>query len=211
MKKIAVVLWVTLLSCRSVYAGSFIIGGNFGIATGGESASSLNNQLEDKGFSARATTSGDIRTAWQTFLMYQIQPRWGIELAYVDLGEATIEFSGIEEDIGVILDGIGDNHPRSAQGVRLALSYRLELNKNLQLQSKIGAYSWHTDYTFSGTRVTGEVVRRDINLSGTDITFGLGLVHKLSNNVSAHLDWDFYTIDTEVINMFSFGASYLFE
>lgn len=211
MKKIAVLLLAMLLSGKLAYAGSFIIGGNFGIATGGEDAASLNNQLKEKGFTATATTSGDIRTAWEAYTMYQFLPRWGIELAYVDLGEATISFNGIEDDIGVILDGIGDNQPRSAQGVKLALTYRFELNKNLQLQSKLGVFDWETSYTFSGTRVTGEVVRRDVNLSGKDISFGLGLVHKLTNNISAHLDWDFYTIDTEVINMFSFGASYLFE
>ena len=211
MKIVSLVVLTGVLSCNSVYAGSFIFGGNFGIATGGENATSLNNQLEDKGFTAKATTSGDIRTAWQTYVTYQFHPKWGIELAYVDLGEATISFTGIEDDIGDILDGIGDNHPRSAQGVKLAATYRFELNKNLQLQGKLGVFNWQTNYTFSGKKVTGELVKRDVSLSGSDISFGLGLVHKLSNNISAHLDWDFYSIDREVVNMFSFGVSYLFE
>ena len=211
MREVLMVTLAGLLTCSSVHAGSFIIGGNFGVATGGKDAASLNNELESKGIIATATTSGDIRTAWQAYLTYQFHPRWGVELAYVDLGEATISFSGIDQDIGDILDKIGNNHPRSAQGIKLAATYRFELNKSLQLQSKLGAYSWETNYTFSGLTPTGVPVSRSISLNGTDISFGLGLVHKLTNTISAHLDWDFYTIEGEVINMFSFGASYLFE
>jgi OmpA-like transmembrane domain len=211
MKIVLMAMLTGLMSCTSAYADSLILGGNFGIATGGENAASLNNQLRDKGFTATATTSGDIRTAWQTYITYQFQPRWGIELAYVDLGAATITFSGIENPIDEILDGIGENQPRSAQGVKLSITRRFELNKGLQLQSKLGAYNWQTSYAFSGVNVDGDLVRRDVNLSGTNISFGLGLVHKLTNNISAHLDWDFYSIDGEVINMFAFGASYLFE
>jgi hypothetical protein len=210
MKNVLMVSLAGLLACSSVHAGNFIVGGNFGIATGGEDAASLNKQLEDKDIVATATTNGDIRTAWQTYVTYQFLPRWGVELAYVDLGEATISFSGIDQDIGDILDKIGDSHPRSAQGVKLSATYRFELNKSLQLQSKLGVFDWETDYTFSGVKDTGELVSREVNLSGTDASVGLGLVHKLTNNVSAHLDWDFYSIDGEVVNLFTFGASYRF-
>ncbi len=133
-----------------------------------------------------------------------------MELAYVDLGEATIEFSGIDQDIEDILNKIGSNHPRSAQGVKLSATYRFELNKNLQLKSKLGVFDWETNYTFGGENESGELITKDINLSGTDITFGLGLVHKLSDNVAAHLDWDFYSIDKEAVNLFTFGVSYQF-
>lgn len=210
MKNVLMGLLAGLLTCSSVQAGDFIIGGNFGISTGGENAASLQKQLDAAGIPAVASTSGDIRTGWQTYLAYEFLQRWGVELAYVDLGEATIEFSA-DQDIGEILDKIGDNHPRSAQGAKLSATYRFELNKNLQLKSKLGVFDWETSYTFSGINDdTGELVRRDVNLSGTDITFGLGLVHKLSNNVAATLDWDFYSIDAEVVNLFTFGLSYRF-
>ena len=210
MKNVLMALLAGMLTCPSVQAGDYIIGGSFGISTGGENAASLQKQLDAAGIPAVASTSGDIRTGWQTFLAYEFLQRWGVELAYVDLGEATIEFSA-DQDIGDILDKIGDNHPRSAQGVKLSATYRFELNKNLQLKSKLGVFDWETSYTFSGSDdATGELISRDVNLNGTDISFGLGLVHKLSNNVSAHLDWDFYSIDAEVVNLFTFGVSYRF-
>ena len=199
-----------LMTCNSVYA-DFIIGGNFGLATGGEDAASLNNALANEGIDAKASTSGDIRTTWQAYLAYHFLPDWGVELAYVDLGEATISFEGIDESIEDILDKIGDNHPRSAQGVKLSATYRLELNKNLQLQSKLGIFDWDTKYTFSGTDpFDGAFSSRTVSIDGTDISFGLGLVHTLTNDISAHLDWDFYNLDEEVVNTFGFGVSYMF-
>ncbi len=217
MKIVSMVSLAVLLTCPSVYAGNFIIGGNYGIATGGDDAASFNNQLRDQGLDIPegegATTSGDIRTAWQTYITYQFLARWGVEIAYVDLGEATVDYSQIDEPIGVIFDAIGNIHPRSAQGVKLSATYRFELNKNLQLQSKLGVFSWETDYFFSGVTPPPEnkLLTRTVSLSGTDVSVGLGLVHKLTNNVAAHLDWDFYSIDGEVVNLFTFGASYKFE
>ena len=154
MKIVLMVSLAVLLTCPSVHAGNFVVGGNYGIATGGDDAESFNNQLRDQGLDIPegegATTSGDIRTAWQAYITYQFLARWGVEVAYVDLGEATVDYSSIDEPIGVIFDAIGDIHPRSAQGVKLSATYRFELNKNLQLQSKLGVFSWETDYFFSG-------------------------------------------------------------
>jgi hypothetical protein len=211
MKIVLSAVLTGLLTCQSVHAGGIIIGGNYGIATGGEDAASLNNALAGQGIDAKASTSGDIRTAWQAYLTYQFLPSWGIELAYVNLGEASITFEGIDQSIEDILEKIGDSHPRSAQGVKLAATYRFELNKNLQLQSKLGAFFWDTEYTFSGTDpLTGQFSSRTVTIDGTDVSFGLGLVHKLTNEISAHLDWDFYSLDKEFVNTFGFGVSYMF-
>ncbi len=61
-----------LLSCTPVMAGNFVIGGSIGIATGGEDVASLNEQLEDAGFTATASTSGDIRTSWKASVGYHL-------------------------------------------------------------------------------------------------------------------------------------------
>jgi hypothetical protein len=215
MRKILVLMLAGLLSSPSVNAGGLIFGGNFGIATGGQDAESFNNQLRGLGLNIPegqgATTSGDIRATWLVYTTYQFLPKWGVELAYVDLGQATVDFSGIDEPIDVIFDAIGDIHPRSAQGVKLSATYRFALNNSLQLQSKLGLFNWQTDYFFNGVTPEGEFKSKTLNISGTDVSLGLGLAHKLTNEISAHLDWDFYSIDGEVINTFTFGASYIFE
>jgi len=210
MRVKAAVLLISLMSSVSVSAGQFVIGGNIGVATGGENAASLNDQLEANGFTAEASTTGDIRTGWQTYIAYQHEMKWGIQLAYVDLGEATVRFDGIEVPIDELLDGIGDNHPRSAQGVKLSATYHYDLNKKLQLQGRLGGFDWDTEYTFDGVNVDGDPVSRKIKQEGTNVSVGAGLVHTLTNYLSAHLDWDYYSIDEEAVNMFTLGISYRF-
>lgn len=203
-------LLLGLLSCTATSAGNFVFGGNMGIATGGEDAASLNDQLQENNIDATASTNGDIRTGWQSYIAYQHEAKWGIEFAYVDLGEATVSFEGIEEPVDELLDKIGDNHPRSAQGIKLSATYRYELNKKLQVQGKLGGFDWDSEYTLYGFTADGEPAYRKIKQSGTNVSVGAGLVHKLTNNLSAHLDWDYYSIDTEAVNLFTLGASYQF-
>jgi len=205
---------VGLLSCTPVIAGKFVIGGSVGIATGGEDVASLNEQLEDAGFTAKASTSGDIRTSWKASIGYHLDSKWGLDLAYVNLGEATVSFTGIEVPIDELLDGIGDIHPRSAEGPKLSILYQYELNKSMHVQFLLGIFDWETSYTLSGPRPPeqgGGIISREITQVGTELTTGLGLVHRLTNDMSWHIDWDFYSIDNEPINVFSFGISYKFN
>jgi hypothetical protein len=197
-----------LLSCTPVMAGNFVIGGSVGIATGGEDVASLNEQLEDAGFTATASTSGDIRTSYKVSLGYHLDSKWGLDLAYVDLGEATVSFTGIEVPIDELLEGIGDIHPRSAEGARLSLLYQYELNKSMHVQFLLGVFDWETSYSLSGADVNGNLVSREITQVGTSLSTGIGLVHRLTNDMSWHIDWDFYSIDNEPINVFYFGVSY---
>jgi hypothetical protein len=192
-------------------AGKFNVGANIGVATGGQNAASLNDQLVEAGIEPNASTSGDIRTGWQSYITYQHEAGWGIELAYVDLGKATVDFEGIEAPIDELIDaGIGNSHPRTAKGAKLSATYRFELNKKLQLQAKLGGFDWDADYTLQGYTSGGELVSRDIEQSGTDLSVGAGLVHTLTNTVSAHIDWDYYPIDEESVNIFTLGISYWF-
>ncbi len=201
-------LLVGLLSCTSALAGNIVVGGSVGVATGGEDVASLNNQLLENGFTATASTSGDIRTAWKASVGYHFDSKWGVDLAYIDLGEATVSFSGIEVPIDVLLDGIGDIHPRTAQGVKLSALYQYQINKSMHIQGMLGIFDWDASYNLGGVDANGDRVGIKVNQEGSDVTAGLGLVHRLTNNMSWHLDWDFYEIDSEPVNVFSFGLSY---
>lgn len=211
MSKKLLGLLLGLLCCTSVSAGNFVVGASVGVATGGEDAASLDDQLAANGFIASANTSGDIRTAWKTFVAYRFDSNWGVDLAYIDLGEATLGFSGINDPIDDILAGIGDIHPRTAQGTKLSIAYQYEINKSMHIQTMIGLFDWDASYTLGGVTVGGGLVSRKVTQSGTDVTTGIGLVHKLTNEMTWHVDWDFYEIDSEPINVFSFSLSYKFN
>lgn len=205
------VLLIGLLNCAPVSAGKFNVGANLGVATGGQNAASLNDQLQEIGIEPSASTNGDIRSGWQTYISYQHEAQWGLELAYIDLGEASVSFEGIEAPIDELIDaGIGNNHPRTAKGIKLSATYRFELNKKLQLQTKLGGFDWESDYILAGFTVDGVPVSRNLKQSGTNMSVGAGLVHTLTNHLSAHIDWDYYLIDEESVNIFSLGMSYWF-
>jgi len=201
-------LLLGLLSSTYVVAGDYIIGASVGVASGGEDVTSLNDQLFEAGFTAAASTSGDIRTAFKIYGGYNFESNWGVNLAYVDLGEATVGFTGLDVPIDELLDGLGEIHPRSAQGVKLSATYMHELNKSMHIQVALGIFDWSTSYTIGGLTVDGDLVGREINQNGTSVSTGLGLVHRLTNNMSWHLDWDFYAIESEPVNVFLFGVSY---
>lgn len=201
-------LLLGLLSSTYVVAGDYIIGASVGVASGGEDVTSLNDQLFEAGFTAAASTSGDIRTAFKIYGGYNFESNWGVNLAYVDLGEATVGFTGLDVPIDELLDGLGEIHPRSAQGVKLSATYLRELNKSMHIQVALGIFDWSTSYTIGGLTVDGDLVGREINQNGTSVSTGLGLVHRLTNNMSWHLDWDFYAIESEPVNVFLFGVSY---
>jgi len=209
--RLPVVLLSGLLSCTPVMAGSFSAGAGIGVATGGEDASSLNQQLIDSGFTASASTSGDIRTSWKTFIAYHFDEKWGVNLSYIDLGEATVSFSGINVPIDVLLGSIGEIHPRTAQGTKLSVSYQHQLNKSMHVRALLGVFDWDASYSLNGVNSAMQPVTRKVEQMGTDVSVGFGLVHRLTNDMSWHIDWDFYEIDSEPVNVFSFALSYKFK
>jgi len=205
-------LVVSLLSCTPVIAGKFVVGGSVGIATGGEDVASLTQELKNAGVTADVGTSGDIRTSYKASIGYHLDSKWGLDLAYVNLGEATVSFTNIEVDIDDdFFDALDSIHPRSAEGVKLSILYQYELNKSMHVQFLLGLFDWETSYVLNGVNVGGVTTSAEVTSVGTDVTTGLGLVHRLTNNMSWHIDWDFYSIDNEPINVFSFGISYKFN
>ena len=78
----------------------------------------------------------------------------------------------------------------------------------MHVQFLLGVFDWETSYSLSGADVNGNLVSREITQVGTELSTGLGLVHRLTNQMSWHIDWDFYSIDNEPINVFYFGVSY---
>jgi OOP family OmpA-OmpF porin len=195
-------------------AGEWSVGASLGWAQGDTGTGDLNKELASSGLDASATSSDDTRSAWRLYFGYDYTPNWGVEAAYVDLGDVETTFSGTTTDIDAFLGASDDVHPNTAQGWQLSGVYRraLGLLPQLQATARLGVLAWTSEYTLKGGTTS-----RTVDESGTDLSFGLGLELGLDRlawmppGFFAHLDWDRYDIDEEPIDLLSLGLSYRFE
>jgi len=204
-------LLVGLLMCNMmtgniVQAKGWVIGGNLGVATGDDARSSLSNQLSDNGINTTVNSSGSSRAGWQLFTAYQFTAALGVEVAYVDLGEVDVSFTGSASSIDAFISSIDNIGSDTAQGFRLSATYHYELAEKLKLQGRLGVFRWDNEYIYYGD----SIIKKFKN-SGSDISFGLALEHVLTDSVSANLAWDHYVLDSETANLFSLGLSYRFQ
>jgi len=211
---IPMVVCSSVLFAANAIAGEWNIGANYGVATGDTGTSDLNKDLAAQGLNATADSSDDTRTAWTLYMGYDFLPNWGVEGGYVDLGEVTTSFSGTATDIDTFLAASSDIHPNTAQGWQLSgvYYYPFEALPQLKAKARVGAFFWESDYTLHGVTAF-----RNVDESGTDISFGLGLKWMLDQfdwtppGLSANVNWDRYSIDGEPIDLFSVGLAYRFR
>lgn len=208
---IGIVVLCAILGSSSAAAAGWNLGGSAGLASGDTGSGELNKELAARGLNATASSTDDSRTAWQLYFGYDYTPNWGVQMAYVDLGDVSTRFSGSTTDIDAFLASSSDIHPNTAQGVQLSglYYYPLKFVPNLKAEARLGAFAWRSKYTLNGGTSSRTVEDR-----GTDIAFGLGLAMGLDAlrwmppGFSVTLNWDRYSIDSEPIDLYSLGVRY---
>jgi len=198
-------LMCNMMTGNIVQAKGWIIGGNLGVATGDDARTSLSNQLSDNGINTTANSSGSSRVAGQLFTAYQFTSALGVEVAYVDLGEVDVGFTGSAPSIDAFISSIDNIGSDTAQGFRLSASYHYKLADKLRLQGRLGVFFWDSEQIYYG-----ESLVKKFKNSGSDISFGAALERVLTEKISANLAWDHYIIDSEAVDLFSLGLSYKF-
>lgn len=215
MKRSLVVLtaaWVLMSS--QAEAGAWSVGAGYGWASGDTGTGDINSDLRSSGLNAQAKSSDDTRDMWQVFMGYEFTPRWGVEGAYVDLGDVDTTFSGTAVDIDAFLSSSTDIHPNTAQGWQLSGVFRHELGFLPQFRGvgRLGVIAWESDYTLSADGTSWNV-----SDDGVDLTLGLGLelgldrISWMPQGFVTHLRWDRYNIDDEPIDTLMLGLSYRIE
>jgi len=211
MKRIIMTALLSTLVISNAVAGEWNVGGGFGYASGDTGTGELNHDLTARGLNATASSSDDSRTAWQLYFGYNYTPSWGVEVAYVDLGDVSTRFTGTATDIDAFLAASSDIHPNTAQGLQLSgvYHYPLKFLPQLQAEARLGAFAWQSKYTLNG--VTSS---RSVDERGTDITYGLGLslgldqIRWMPPGFSATLNWDRTGVDGEPIDLLTLGLRY---
>lgn len=188
-----------LVTSTQAFAADGYAGLGFGVTKadfGTEEAAALN----DGSFTRVSADNSD--TALQVFAGVDLTPNFGIEAAYTDLGEISVEAtsdgSGTFFPAGMI-KGIGE---LTALSLSLKLQLQQALNDTVSLQGKLGVARWDADakYQFNGATFGTE------SKSGTDPLISIGVSLKLSPAASVGLQatryMDVWDYDTDL-----FGAT----
>jgi OOP family OmpA-OmpF porin len=161
---------------------------------------SLGQSDIDSDITAGLITSGSVDgkdTAWKLFGGYMFNRHFGIEGAYVDLGE--VSYSGTFFGAPVTGGKVEVN------GFNIAALGSYPLTDEFSIFGKIGLFLW--DVKASDT--TGGAPFSD-KADGTDISFGLGVGYNFSRNLGVRAEWERFELDDTDADLLSIGIVWRF-
>ena len=170
--------------------------GSYGWAGGAyalvEASDFSGGRLNDGSFAPSQTTQDAEASSFRVFGGYGFSRFLGLELGYVDFGEAT--FQSTSDGSGVYAAGPVAGEVAS-DGFDLTLRGRIPTGSALHIVPRVGAVRW--DSQMQVRDATGPV--RSASRSGTDFVYGVGLEVEVPR-ASLLIDYSVYDLDlpTEV-------------
>jgi hypothetical protein len=191
VKRAALVSIGILLAAEASAQG--YVGGSFG-----------QGNLSD-GIFAPLITSGRAdrdTTGFKLFGGLQLHPNFGVEIAYVDLGDAS--YSGV-----FTVPGIGTfpvtGGKVEASGFNLSGMASFPASAAVSIFGKMGVFLW--DLEASDT--TGGLPFAT-SASGNDLSFGFGLDYRVNANWALRAEWESFKLEDESARLISIGIVYRF-
>lgn len=181
----------------------FYVTASYARAFGEVDAQDMNNRMAELGYRANAKVYGQNRNAWEAALGYRMTDYLDVQLGYSDLGKVRTRLSGNTLDIGDYLNGANLVHPRSADGLTLALRGRYYLHDDFYLYGRVGVIRADSLY-FADARVDQATRTKKENST----FFGIGYEYEWSQRWSFHLGGDIYRIEGESIKVLGLGVAY---
>jgi OOP family OmpA-OmpF porin len=169
-------------------SAQFFIGGSIG-----------QSDIDDE-ITTGLITSGTVDgkdTAWKIFGGYMFNRHFGVEAAYVNLGE--VSYSGA---FGV-LPVTGGKVELTAFNVS-ALG-ALPINEQVSLFGKIGLFGWEAE----ASDTTGGVPFSAKD-DGTDLSFGVGIMFNFTPSFGVRAEYEFFQTDIGDAGLISVGAVWRF-
>jgi OOP family OmpA-OmpF porin len=145
-------------------------------------------------------TSGSVDTkdtAFKLFGGYMFNRNFGVEAAYVNLGEAS--YSGMF-DLDPVTGGKVE-----ASGFNISALGSFPMAPTFSVFGKIGLFIWEAE----ATDITGGVPFSQKN-DGTDLSFGIGVSYDFARNLSVRGEWERFTLDEADADVLSIGFAYKF-
>jgi len=169
----------------------------------------------------------DTKDGWKIFAGYQFTPNWGLEAAYVDLGEFTASgetYSGSVVYDGDLIEASATPKAKAkVDGFSLALVGTAPYSEQFSVFAKAGAYFWNLEnkeeieignVSINGDSYpqTGTVHWSSISDDGTSLLLGIGAKFNFTPNVGMRAEWEWYqdigereTTGKTDINLLSLG------
>ena len=161
---------------------------------------SLGQSKLDESITEGLITSGTVDskdTAFKLFGGYQFHRHVAIELAYVNLGEAS--YSG--DFLGTPVTG----GSVKASGFNVAGVGILPLTEEFSLFAKLGLFAWEA----KASDTTGGVPF-SATADGADVSFGLGASYAFTRQFSVRAEWERFKLESADADLISVGVLYRF-
>lgn len=146
-------------------------------------------------------TSGSVDgkdTAWKIFGGYLFNRHFGIESAYVNLGEASYsgDFFGAAVTGGTV----------KVSGFNIAALGSYPINEQFSLFGKIGLFMWEA----KANDTTAGLGAFSATQDGTDVSFGLGVGYDFTRNLGVRAEWELFKTDDADASLISIGVLWRF-
>jgi len=192
-----------LVSTAFAVEPGFYAGGGFGYANivTDDDKKDLRNAIATAGLTG--TVDDDTKNfGWKLFGGYNLSEFFGVELAYVGLGE-------IEFQVDITAPAASSTKVTSEiGGWEYVLTGYYPLSQDWDLTGRIGGISWDAD-----TKVSTTVPDIDTDAfsdsDGTSFTVGIGLNRMISERLSWHMGVQYFDVDRDLF-LFNSGLSYHF-
>jgi OOP family OmpA-OmpF porin len=154
----------------------------------------------DEDITAGLITSGSVDSkdnAFKVFGGYMFNRHFGVEGAYVDLGE--VSYSGSFGSAAV------NGGKVETTGFNVAALGSYPVTEAFSVFGKIGLFIWEAE----ASDTTGGVPFSE-KTDGTDISFGLGLNYQFTRNLGVRAEWERFKLDEADADLISVGIVWKF-
>jgi hypothetical protein len=175
-------------------------GGGGGYSALEGSDNDLVTELASIGITSTATVDDD-DVGWKVFLGYNFTEHFGLEAAYVDLGD-------VDFDIAISAPIPATSTAKvEVDGFTIFGIARYPLSEQIELFAKVGGLLWDSDGEVAViTGAATSVV--DIDDDGFDISFGLGMKYEFTEHFGIRAEWERYAdVTADENDVDSFTAS----
>src|SRR5688572_2697436 len=131
-------------------------------------------------------------TGWKIFGGYMFSRNFGLEVAYVNLGEVSYSgtFGGFPVTGGKV----------EVTGFNVAALGSLPINEQFSIFGKIGLFMWEAE----ASDTTGGVPF-SATADGTDLSLGLGVSYNFTRNFAVRAEWEMFQTDEADATLLSIG------